>query len=688
MAYDIAHNIISNHIHNMKTTNTYILMAAIVAAGAFASCNKTADPKGIDAANLDTTVSPKDDFYDYACGGWMKANPLKPEYSRFGTFDQLGENNREQVRELVLGLDRNAAVGTNEQKVANLYDMGMDSVRLNEQGAAPLQADLATIAGASRDQIVELMATLPGLGVFFGTGVGADLANSDVNTMYWGQGGLGLGDRDYYTDNTERAQKIREAYRTYLSTLAGLIGYDEAQTKRFTDNVLALETELAQNQMTRTEQRDIAAQYNLMAVDDLVKQYPSVDLKHYFEVQNLNVDTVVVDSPKYYAVVAKALANKDEQVLRDYMTASYVSSAAPYLSDDFIDAGFQLRKVMSGVEEQQPRWKRALSVPNAILGEAVGQLYVEKYFPESSKERMLTLVGNLQTALGQHIDQLTWMSDTTKARAQEKLANFHVKIGYPDTWRDYSKLTIDPEQSYWKNVQNAILFNQDYNNSDYGKPVDRERWLMSPQTVNAYYNPSTNEICFPAGILQPPFFDPAADDAVNYGAIGVVIGHEMTHGFDDQGRQFDKDGNFADWWTEADAQAFNALADKLVAQFDSIVVAGDTHANGRLTLGENIADQGGLRVAHTAYLNSLNGAEGPVIEGFTPDQRFYLAYSNVWAGNIREDEILARTIDDPHSLGRWRVNATLRNIDPFFTAFDIQEGDAMFLPEAERVVIW
>ncbi len=672
----------------MKSVNSMILLATVVAAGAFASCSKSAAPKGIDTANLDTSVSPKADFYDYACGGWMKANPLKPEYSRYGTFDALGENNREQVRELVAGLNRNAEKGTNEQKVADLYDLGMDSVRLNNDGPAPIAADLATIAETPREGIVNLMATMPGLDVFFGTGVQADLMNSDMNTMYWGQGGLGLGDRDYYLDNSERSQKIREAYTTYLRTLAGLVGYNEEQAARLANNVLQIETELAQKHLSRTEQRNIEIQYNPKAVAQLAKDYPSVDLPGYFKAQNLDVDTIIVDNPAYYELVANTIAKADEQVLRDYMTASYLSSAAPYLSDDFIDAQFELRKVMSGVEQQQPRWKRAISVPNGILGEALGQLYVEKYFPESSKERMETLVANLQVALGEHIENLTWMSDTTKAKALEKLNAFHVKIGYPDTWRDYSKLDIDPELPYWNNIQRAILFNADYNNSDYGKPVDRERWLMSPQTVNAYYNPTTNEICFPAGILQPPFFDPNLDDACNYGAIGVVIGHEMTHGFDDQGRQFDKDGNFADWWTPADAEAFNALAEKLAAQFDSIIVAGDTHANGHLTLGENIADQGGLRVARTAYHNSLNGAEGPVIDGFTPDQRFYLAYANVWAGNIREDEILARTIDDPHSLGRWRVNATLRNIEPFFNAFEITEGDEMFRPEAERVVIW
>ena len=671
-------------------TRTYLIIGTMLAAGlATGSCNRQQAPKGIDVSHLDTSVNPGDDFYDYACGGWMKANPLKPEYSRFGTFDQLGENNREQVRELVLGLAaQKAEAGTNAQKIGDLYAMGMDSVRLNEQGFEPLKADLEVIAATPREKIVELMATMPGLDVFFGTGVMADLKDSNVNTMYWGQGGLGLGDRDYYTDQTERAEQVRAAYRTYLTTLATLIGYDEARAKEFTDNVMAIETELASKQMTRTEQRNIAACYNPTTVAELAKKYPNIDLKTYFGLQKLDVDTIVVEQPAYLAAVSEALAKQPEQVLRDYMTASYVGSAASYLSDDFINANFALNQAISGVEKQQPRWKRALAVPNSILGEALGQLYVEKYFPASSKEKMLARVGNLQTALGEHIDNLTWMSDSTKARAHEKLNAFTVKIGYPDEWRDYSELTIDPELSYWKNVQNAILFNQAYNNNDYGKPVDRARWQMSPQTVNAYYNPTTNEICFPAGILQAPFFDPEADDAVNYGAIGVVIGHEMTHGFDDQGRQFDKDGNFSDWWTAADAEAFNALADKLVAQFDSIEVAPGTKANGRLTLGENIADQGGLRVAYTAYKKALGDSEGEVIEGFTPDQRFYLAYSNVWAGNIRDAEILSRTTSDPHSLGRWRVNATLRNIAPFYEAFGITEGQPMFMPEAERVVIW
>lgn len=683
--------------HNINKMNKPITLLVIAAAGACAagmySCSKSEAtspaPRGFDLANLDTTVAPGEDFYDFACGGWMKANPLKGEYSRFGTFDQLGELNRKQVHDLILGLakEKNAR-GTNAQKVADLYNMGMDSVRLNDEGVKALQQDLDRIAEATPENFIDLMATLPGVDVFFGTGVEADLKNADMNTMYWAQGGLGLGDRDYYTDDTDNAKKIREAYVAYLTTLGKLIGYDDEAAARMAENTMSVETRLAKSQMTRTELRDMERQYNPMATAELLSKFPQVALNRYFELQKLDVDTVVVCQPDYYATVAEVLKDTDPQVIRDYITSSYVNSAAPYLSDDFVNARFALKQVMSGVEEQAPRWKRAMSVPNGFLGEALGQLYVEKYFPASSKEKMLTLVENLRTALGQHIDSLTWMSDTTKAKAHEKLDAFTVKIGYPDTWRDYSALEVDPEIPYWNNIQKAILFNQDYNNSDYGKPVDRARWLMSPQTVNAYYNPTTNEICFPAGILQAPYFNPEATDAENYGAIGVVIGHEMTHGFDDQGRQFDKDGNFTDWWTPADAEAFNALAAKLAEQFDQIEVAPGVHANGQLTLGENIADQGGLRVAYTAYHNALGDKEDETIDGYNGDQRFYLSYANVWAGNIREAEILQRTQTDPHSLGRWRVNASLRNIEPFFSAFEIKEGDKMFRPADERVVIW
>lgn len=646
--------------------------------------------RGVDRANLDPSVAPQTDFYDYACGGWMKANPLKPEFARYGTFDELRENNRVQLRELIMNLDtKNAPQGSITQKIGDLYAMGLDSLRLNIEGAQPIIGDVVAINQTPKSDVMDLLATKIGVDGFFSTGVEADMMNSDIHAMYWSQGGMGLGDRDYYLEESDNAKKIRDAYRTYIKTLTSLIGYDSAAQQRVADNVMEIETRLAKAAMSREELRNPAATYNPMTLDEIAAKYPNVDLRRYFAKQGItDIESVVIGQPNSLAEVNAILAEASEQAIHDYLTASYISTAADYLSDDFTDAKFKLSQAVSGVEEPMPRWKRALGVPNALLGEAVGQLYVEKHFPQSSKEKMLTLVGNLKTALGEHINGLTWMSDTTKQRAIEKLDAFTVKIGYPDKWRDYSTLKIDRRRSYWDNIKDAIKHEVDYNLSDWGKPVDKTRWYMTPQTVNAYYSPLSNEICFPAGILQAPYFNPDADPAENYGAIGVVIGHEMTHGFDDQGSQFDKEGNFANWWTAADKEKFDSLTSGLADQFDSIVVLGDTHANGRFTLGENIADQGGLRVAYTAYHNSLGDSEGEVIDGFTPDQRFFLSYANVWAGNIRDEEILLRTKTDPHSLGRWRVNGSLKNIEPFFRAFDIKEGDAMYLAPEKRVIIW
>lgn len=646
--------------------------------------------RGVDRANLDPSVAPQTDFYDYACGGWMKANPLKPEFARYGTFDELRENNRVQLRELIMNLDtKNAPQGSITQKIGDLYAMGLDSLRLNIEGAQPIIGDVVAINQTPKSDVIDLLATKIGVDGFFSTGVEADMMNSDIHAMYWSQGGMGLGDRDYYLEDSDNAKKIRDAYRTYIKTLTSLIGYDSAAQQRVADNVMEIETRLAKAAMSREELRNPAATYNPMTLDEIAAKYPNVDLRRYFAKQGItDIESVVIGQPNSLAEVNAILAEASEQAIHDYLTASYISTAADYLSDDFTDAKFKLSQAVSGVEEPMPRWKRALGVPNALLGEAVGQLYVEKHFPQSSKEKMLTLVGNLKTALGEHINGLTWMSDTTKQHAIEKLDAFTVKIGYPDKWRDYTTLKIDRRRSYWDNIKDAIKHEVDYNLSDWGKPVDKTRWYMPPQTVNAYYSPLSNEICFPAGILQAPYFNPDADPAENYGAIGVVIGHEMTHGFDDQGSQFDKEGNFANWWTAADKEKFDSLTSGLADQFDSIVVLGDTHANGRFTLGENIADQGGLRVAYTAYHNSLGDSEGGVIDGFTPDQRFFLSYANVWAGNIRDEEILLRTKTDPHSLGRWRVNGSLKNIEPFFRAFDIKEGDAMYLAPEKRVIIW
>ncbi len=651
-----------------------------------------ATPKtGANRENLDPSVSPKTDFYQYACGGWQKANPLGAEYSRYGSFDMLGENNRKQLFELVENISKqNNPRGSIAQKIGDLYSMGMDSVRLNKEGAAPMKPYLDRIKNTKRADFTQLIAWMHNFSSpFFGVGVMSDLKDSNMNILYWSQGGLGLGDRDYYLQNDAQTVKIRNAYRVFIADLCKLSGYSDAEADRIVKNVMDIETELAKVAMTRTEQRDYAAQYNIRTMAQIDSICPAVDWSLYAKKLYVPaVDKMCVMQPKSLAKVDELLLTKSEEAIKDYLSFHLINTASDYLSDDFRAVNFKMGSVISGAEKDQPRWKRALAVPNGMLGEALGQLYVEKYFPESSKKKMLELVGNLRSSLSEHIAALTWMSDETKARAQEKLSAFMVKVGYPDKWKDYSGITIDPRASYLDNVVEACIFHTKDQNEKFGKPVDKAEWGMTPQTVNAYYNPSTNEICFPAGILQAPFFSPDALDADNYGAIGVVIGHEMTHGFDDMGRNFDKDGNMMNWWQEEDSKKFNELADKLVAQFDSIKVLGDQHANGRLTLGENIADQGGLRVAYTAYKKTAEAKANKTVDGFTPDQRFYLSYANVWADNIRDAEILRRTKMDEHSLGRWRVNATLKNIDPFYKAFNILPGDAMYLAPEKRVIIW
>lgn len=679
----------------MKKIN--LLLISLAMTSMFMSCNGNSDngkAKGVDRANLDESVVPGADFYNYACGGWMKNNPLQPQYSRFGQFDLMAENNKEQLKELIQSLSKqNNAAGTVAQKVNDLYLQGLDSVRLNEEGAAPIQADLKTINSAKKEDLMGVIVWLHSNGLaspFFNEGVDADLMNSNENALYLMESGIGLGERDYYLENDSNSVQIRNAYVDFVKKMFTLSGYEALRAEEATANVMKIETALAKVAMNREEQRDMAGQYNPRSFEQLKKDYPNINWNKLVEGLGLtDVKTVIVGQPRSFAEVNKMLGSLSEQEIKDYLSYSYIHSAASYLSDGYVDASFELfGKVMSGKKENEPRWKRALSVPNGLLGMAVGQLYVEKYFAGESKSKMLTLVDNLKTALGEHISNLTWMTDSTKQNALVKLNAFKVKIGYPDKWKDYSTINIDSKDSYWANVKKAIKWHVEDNLSKYGKPVDKDEWLMTPQTVNAYYNPTTNEICFPAGILQAPYFDVNADDACNYGAIGVVIGHEMTHGFDDQGRQFDQNGNMVDWWTAKDAESFTALTNKLVAQFDAVEVAEGVHANGRYTLGENIADQGGLRVAYTAFKKTKQGQGEDKIDEFTPDQRFYLAYANVWAGNITEQEILRRTKIDVHSLGRNRVNVTLRNIDTFFKAFGIQEGDEMFRPEGERVIIW
>lgn len=648
---------------------------------------------GVNPANIDNSVDPSVDFYDYACGGWMKANPIGDEYSRYGSFDALAENNKLQLKtlfeELAQSKQEQGSVG---QKVRDLYLLGMDSARRNREGAQPVMADIAKIQNMKLADLNDIITwEQSNIGSpFFGCGVEADLMNSDINALYISQPGLGLPDRDYYIVASKENQQIMVAYTNYLEKIFTLVGYNKKAAKKAAKNIIALESKIAEWSMSREEQRDIAKMYNPVPYAQLCEEYNSIDWKSVFNSLNLNnIDTVIITQPKALKQVNDLMPKLSLQEVKDYLVFNYISSASSYLSNDFTEANFEMySKTLQGTKEMQPLWKRALNVPNGILGEAVGELYVAKYFGNGSKEKMLKIVNNLKIALGEHIATLPWMSETTKINALVKLNSFTVKIGYPDKWKDYSGITVDVNKSYWENVKNAIIFKSKEEYAKCGKQVDRDEWFMTPQTVNAYYNPTTNEICFPAGILQPPFFDVNADDASNYGAIGVVIGHEMTHGFDDQGRNFDQNGNMKDWWTEEDANRFKELTSILVKQYDSIIVLGDEHANGKFTLGENIADHGGLRVSYTAFKKTQQGRSEEKTDGFTPDQRFFLSYAGVWAGNIRDAEILRRTKTDPHSLGRWRVNAALKNIEPFFKAFNIKEGDPMFLAPAERVTIW
>lgn len=681
----------------MKKLMVIPILAAGMAAMVGCSTNpgkETVKVEAIDLANLDTAVAPGTDFYQFACGGWMKNNPLKPEYARYGVMQKLLETNQEQLRTLISDLGQHPQTeGTIQQKISLLYNMGLDSVKLNNDGYAPIKGQLDEINQlTTRADVSRMVATLhkEGMAPFFSLYVDADEKNSAVNIVQLYQGGLGMGDRDYYLLEDETSQKMREAYKEYIHQLFTLTGSSPEQAEAAVNAVLKIEQGIASVSFSREELRDSRKNYNKVSVDDFKAKNDPLDWDIYFETIGL-MEIKYLDAKQlpFYDGLAGLLKNTTIDEQKYYLAYNLLSAAAPYLSDDFVAAGFDFfGKTMSGRQELQPRWKRSLNTVNQALGEAVGQMYVAKYFPASSKEKMMEMVGNLQKALGDRIAALPWMSDTTKAKAQEKLAAFIVKVGYPDKWRDYSCLEIK-DDSYWANVRRANIFEMNERLSYVDKPVDRSRWLMNPQTVNAYYNPTTNEICFPAAILQPPFFNPDADDAVNYGAIGVVIGHEMTHGFDDQGRNYDKDGNLTDWWTAGDAARFNERADKLAAQYDAIIVIDTVHANGRYTLGENIADQGGLIVSHLAYLNTLAGKKTPApIQGFTNEQRFYLGYASIWAGNIRPEEILRLTKIDPHSLGKWRVNAALRNIDPFYAAFAIKEGDPMYMPPADRVLIW
>lgn len=656
--------------------------------------NKTME-SGIKLENLDTTAVAGDDFFRYACGGWMDSHPLTDEYSRFGSFDKLAEDNREQLRTLITGIaEAENAPGTVAQKIGDLYNMAMDSTARNERGVEPIRPVLERIAALkSNKEVMPLVAELSrqGMGSFFGLYIDADIMDSKQNLVQLYQGGISLGEKEYYLDTDEATTAIREAYKKHIVKMFQLAGFDEATATKKMEAVMKIETAIADKSYSATEQRNPAANYHKMTMEELKSDFKGIDWDTYFSILGINgLKELSVSQPEPIHEVERIVNEEPVENIIAYMQWHLLDGAANELSDDFAEESFDFYgRTLSGRKEQQPRWKRAVGVVNSVLGEAVGQMYVEKYFPAEAKERMITLVKNLQVALGQRIDAQDWMSDDTKKRAHEKLNSFIVKVGYPDKWKDYTGLIIDPAKTYSENLMAANeFFWNDMVARKYGKPVDNTEWFMTPQTVNAYYNPTTNEICFPAGILQYPFFDMSADDAFNYGAIGVVIGHEMTHGFDDQGRQFDKDGNLSDWWAPGDGDKFKAKTQVLVDHFNAIEVLPGLQANGELTLGENIADHGGIMVAYQAFKNATKDAPLPVKDGFTPEQRFFLAYSAVWAGNIRDEQIRVYTKSDPHSLGRWRVNGTLPHIDAWYEAFDITPEHKLYIPAEKRAQVW
>ncbi len=659
-----------------------------------ASCSQQPEQtSGLHLENMDTTAQPGTDFYQFATGGWQKLNPLPAEYSRFGSFDQLAETNQKRINELVetLASQENPA-GSVAQKVGDLYKMAMDSVKRNADGYEPVKADLAEVAAIKN--VHDVYALLPkmaqnGSGAYFGIYVGADEKNSMENAVQMSQGGLTMGLRDYYLEDDEAIVKIREAFKEHVVKMFKLYGYSDADAQKGRDVVMEVETRLAKAFRSNVELRDPEANYNKMSMEQLKNDYPSFEWDTYLNGMGLkDVKEIIVGQPNSLKESADVIATLPIDKQRIYLQWKLIDDAASSLSDEIEAQNFDFySRTMRGVQEQQPRWKRAVNVVSGVLGEAVGQMYVEKYFSAEAKNRMTELVGNLQKALGERIQNLDWMSDATKAKALDKLSTFTVKIGYPDKWKDYSTLDIKND-SYYENMKRASQWAYADMVSRYGKPVDRTEWFMTPQTVNAYYNPTTNEICFPAGILQYPFFDMNADDAFNYGAIGVVIGHEMTHGFDDQGRQYDKDGNLKDWWAEEDAQKFKDRAQVIIDFYDSIEVAPGLHGNGSLTQGENIADHGGLKIAYQAFKNATKNNPLPVKDGFTPEQRFYIAYATVWGQNITEAEIRNRTKSDPHALGKWRVNGTMPQLDTWYEAFGITEKDPMYIAPEKRVNVW
>lgn len=671
---------------------TFLLGLLLCATGAFAQGNLSS---GIDLKNLDTSVKPGDDFYHYAAGGWLKSHPLDAEHVQNGAFTDLYEQSQKRIQDIILDFaSKPQKQGTLGQKIGSLYNLLMDSVRLNREGWRPIKPTLDKIAAIKNRKEYQLVcAQLDRNGestMMFGIGAGADQKDSEWNLVAVGQGGLGLGERDYYLSDDAQNKRVLEAYKQYLKKLFTLTGADEATAEKKTQAVIAIETEIAKASYDKVKQRDIDANYHKMTYTKLISDFPGIDWGNVFLASGFPAfDYVDVGQPEPIHAVEKILAETPLDDLKTYAEAKVISGATSKLSDDFRKASFELRKAMVGSKQDQPRWKRAVAVVSDRLGEAIGKMYVERYFPESSKKRMLELVHNLQTALAQRIDEATWMGDATKAQAKDKLSNFIVKIGYPDKWKNYDGLQVNDSLSLYENLSNISRWATDeYIAKRVNKKVDKSLWQMTPQTINAYYDPSTNEICFPAAILQPPFFDPNADDAVNYGAIGGVIGHEMSHGFDDQGSQFDKYGNQRNWWTAQDKKNFDARTKVLADWFSSFEVLPGMKVNGKQTLGENIGDNGGLNISFRALQNSMKEHPLAVKDGFTPEQRFFLAWGRVWASNMTDEVVKYLLTVDVHSPNYARVNAALPMIDAWYKAFNVKKGDKMFVPKNKRAHVW
>lgn len=649
---------------------------------------------GIDKNNMDLSIKPGDDFYRYAAGNWMKTHPLDGEHTDNGAFTDLAEEGQKRIQELILTYaNAPQEKGSLGQKIGSLYNLVMDSVRRNREGYAPLKPTLQRIADITdrkEYQLVTAQLDMKGEStMMYSISVGADQRDAANNIVGISQGGLGLGLRDYYLGEDEQTTKIRNAYKAYLKKLFQMVDNDEATAEKKMQAVIDIETRIAKASYGRVELRDIDKNYHKMTYNKLVTDFPGIDWGNVFLASGFPAfQHVDVGQPEPIHEVEKILAEESLENLKAYAEIKVVSGAATQLSDDFRAETFKLSSILTGIQQDKPRWKRAVGVVSGTLGEAIGKMYVEKYFPESSKTRMLELVHNLQTALAQRIDEATWMGPETKEKAKDKLHNFIIKIGYPDKWKDYSGLQVDDSLSYYENMGNiAEFFSRDMIARKVNKPVDKTEWFMTPQTINAYYNPTTNEICFPAAILQPPFFDPEADDAANYGAIGGVIGHEMSHGFDDQGCQFDKYGNQNNWWTEKDKQNYDARTKLLENQFNNAVVA-DTKINGKQTLGENIGDNGGLNIALRALHNAMKTNPLSEKDGFTPDQRFFLSWARVWASNMRPEYAQYLIKMDTHSPNEARVNAALPMVDEWYKAFGVKKGNKLFVPKNKRAHIW